>query len=271
MKNTNSEEVTYRVPDEYYIRIHHVRPRFKNAVEDVLIFYADTVSSIPCDEKEIFDYKLDDDLRQYPGNVTKTEKTIKNWRTEISALFGFIETDGTKSWPGRRAIELASHQDLIAFFKTFLYSFQYPGAHLKSEEVKKLIEKGVRFKPAQYILKILYWKYEQNDVEYLTKAEVCHCILNDLRCVRDNEPPEFVWNRILTNRSNGVEYDWKGDVIRYAGDIVDYMELANLLKTYDFNKYYLKTNEMEIILRFINSDEYFTGYDEYIKKRIVHP
>ena len=26
----------YKVPDEYYFRIHHVRPRFKDDVENVL-------------------------------------------------------------------------------------------------------------------------------------------------------------------------------------------------------------------------------------------
>ena len=260
---------TYKVPDEYYIRLHHVRPRFKDNIEDVLIFCADAISSIPRTDKESFALTVNDRLRQFPGNVTKTEKTISNWRTEISALFGFIETDESEAWPGLRAKELAEQQDLIAFFKTFLYSFQYPGAHLKSQAIKELIEHGVKFKPAQYILNMLYWKYQQNDKEYLTKAEVCHCIFNDLRCVRDNEPPEMVWNRILSNRRKKIEYDVKSDIIRYAGDIIDYMDQANLLKTYDFTKYYLKTNDMDIILRFINSTEYYSGYDEYINRRVV--
>ena len=30
----------YAVPDEYFFRIHHVRPRFKNDVESVLLYVA---------------------------------------------------------------------------------------------------------------------------------------------------------------------------------------------------------------------------------------
>lgn len=29
----------YKVPDEYYFRIHHVRPRFKDDVENVTFLY----------------------------------------------------------------------------------------------------------------------------------------------------------------------------------------------------------------------------------------
>ena len=35
----------YKVPDEYYFRIHHVRPRFKDDVENVL-FHTDNVSKL---------------------------------------------------------------------------------------------------------------------------------------------------------------------------------------------------------------------------------
>ena len=259
----------YKVPEDYYIRLHHVRPRFKDNLDDVLIYCADAISSIPRDDKEVFAQKVNSLLRQFPGNITKADKTINNWRTEISALFGFIESDDSDSWAGLRAKELAEQQDLIAFFKTFLYSFQYPGAHLKDHYIKELIENGVRFKPAQYILNMLYWKFQQGDTEYLTKAETCHCIFNDLRCVRDNEAPELVWDRIIANRRKGLGYDEEGDVIRYAGDIIDYMEQANLLKTYDFSKYYLNTSDMDVILRFVNSTEYFTGYDSFIRCRTV--
>lgn len=67
----------------------------------------------------------------------------------------------------------------------------------------------------------------------ITKPEVCHCIFNDLRVTRDNEGVEKTWKRIMANRKNKVMYDQTGDVIRYAGDILDYLEIANLLKTYD--------------------------------------
>jgi hypothetical protein len=190
-------------------------------------------------------------------------KTINNWRTEISALFGFVEHFDEEDAPGLRAIELAEKKDLVEFFKTFLFSFQYPGAHIKSQEIKEQIEAGIHFKPAQYILKLLrYASQEENASVGITKLEACHCIFNDLRCTRDNEPVNQTWARIKANRRINAEYDQTGDVVRYAGDIMDYMELANLLKTYDSRTYYLNTLEAEAITKFIESTEWFNGYDE---------
>ena len=43
----------YRIPDEYFFRIHHVRPRFKGDIENVLIYMAEEISKVgerPTDE-----------------------------------------------------------------------------------------------------------------------------------------------------------------------------------------------------------------------------
>lgn len=145
----------YRIPDEYFFRIHHVRPRFKGDIENVLIYMAEEISKVgerPTDE---FVSAVNAAIYRYPGNAHRELKTINNWRTEISALFGFIEHTATTDKPGRRAIELAERQDLVECFKVFLYNFQYPGAHIKPKNVLEQIEAGVHFKPAQYILKLL--------------------------------------------------------------------------------------------------------------------
>ena len=258
----------YLVPDEYFIRIHHVRPRFKNDIENVLLYMAGEISKLPELPKEEFDKQLNEAIYKYPGNITKKIKTINNWRTEISALFGFFISDGTLTKPGSRAVELYESEDLVETFKKFLYLFQYPGAHIKAHEVKKLIEMGVRYKPAQSILKVMQAGENITGKRVgLTKAEVCHCMLNDLRCVRDNEAPEITWRRIEKNRNDGVEYDTRGDIIRYAGDILDYMEIANLLITYDSKMYYINSLEGEAILKFVNSTEWFTQYDQMITKQ----
>ena len=36
----------YQVPNQFYFRIHHVRPRFKNDVENVLIFVAESIAKL---------------------------------------------------------------------------------------------------------------------------------------------------------------------------------------------------------------------------------
>lgn len=256
----------YKIPDEYFFRIHHVRPRFKGDIENVLIYMAEEISAVgelPVDE---FVSKVNDAIYRYPGNAHRELKTINNWRTEISALFGFIEHSDNTDKPGRRANELAANQDLVECFKIFLYNFQYPGAHIKPRNVLEQIENGIHFKPAQYILKLLkHANKEGGNAVGLTKFEVCHCVFNDLRVTRDNEDVEKTWERIINNRKNKVEYDQTGDVIRYAGDIIDYMEIANLLKTYDSHTYYLNTLEEEAIIKFIESSEWFSEYDTMIE------
>lgn len=258
----------YKIPDEYFFRIHHVRPRFKGDIENVLIYMAEEISKVgerPTDE---FVSAVNATIYRYPGNAHRELKTINNWRTEISALFGFIEHTSTTDKPGRRAIELAERQDLVECFKVFLYNFQYPGAHIKPKNVLEQIQMGVHFKPAQYILKLLrYANKDGGNTVGLTKFEVCHCIFNDLRVTRDNEGVEKTWERILQNRKEGYEYDQTGDVIRYAGDIIDYMEIANLLKTYDSRMYYLNTLEEEAIIKFCESSEWFSEYDAMIESR----
>jgi len=259
----------YKIPEEYYFRIHHVRPRFKGDIENVLIYMAEEITAVGEKNTDEFISSVNSAIYRYPGNAHRKLKTINNWRTEISALFGFIEHTETTDKPGRRAVELAERQDLVECFKVFLYNFQYPGAHIKPKYVLEQIEAGVRFKPAQYILQLLrYANGTGGNSVGITKEEVCHCILNDLRVTRDNEGVQKVWSRIAQNRMQGYMYDQTGDVVRYAGDIIDYMEIANLLKTYDNKTYYLNRLEEESIIKFCESTEWFSEYDVMIQNRI---
>ena len=258
----------YEIPKEYFFRIHHVRPRFKGDIENVLIYFAEELARVgerPVDE---FVKEVNNALYRYPGNEDRELKTINNWRTEISALFGFIEHTGYTDKPSRRALELASHQDLVESFKVFLYNFQYPGAHIKPRYVLMQIEAGVHFKPAKYILQLLrYANRDGGNDNGITKFEVCHCIFNDLRVTRDDEGVAATWKRIADNRRLGLDYDQTGDVVRYAGDIVDYMEIANLLVTDDNKTYYLNRLEEKTIAKFCESTEWFSEYDTMIRNR----
>lgn len=258
----------YQIPEQYYFRLHHIRPRFKGDIENVLIYVAEEITRVGERTTNEFVETVNSALFRYPGNAHRKLKTINNWRTEISALFGFIEHTDTTDKPGRRAVELAENQDLIECFKVFLYNFQYPGAHIKPKEVLEQIRQGIHFKPAQYILKLLrFANRERGNSIGITKSEVCHCIFNDLRVTRDQESVEQAWNRIEYNRRQRVTYDETGDVIRYAGDIIDYMEIANLLKTYDSRTYYLNTLEEDSIVKFCESGEWFGEYDTMIASR----
>ena len=158
---------------------------------------------------------------------------------------------------------LADSGDLVQFFKYYAYKFQYPGGHIKSNYAKQLIDAGVKFKPAQYILKLLHEadSYLGKPLG-INKAEATHCIFNDLRVTKEHRDVKEVIDLIIENRKTKTEYDTQGDVVRYAGDILDYMVLANLLRV-SHNYYYLNRLENEAILAFINSNEYFEGYDDF--------
>jgi len=253
----------YVVPPQYYYRIHHIRPRFKNDVENVLVFMATQLVKIPQTKREEFIKEANKAIWLYPGNATKGLKTINNWRTEISSLFGLIEFDSEldEYWPSAMSHNLAEKQDLVEFFKYFLYYFQYPGGHLKPHEVCNYISAGVKFKPTKYILRLLSEAEDRTKQSFgITKAELTHCVFNDLRVTRDERPLDEVIGLILANRKQKIGYDWTGDVIRYAGDILDYMVVADLL-TFQGNYYYLNKAENESIYAFLDSDVYFHRYD----------
>lgn len=269
-----SGSMRYTVPDEFSFRLHHVRPRFKENVESVLLYVSEVCARLG--QMPIRDYKekMNTALRLYSGNESKTIKTINNWRTEIAALFGLYIEDKKEgiTETGKIAYLLNSSADLVQFFKYYLLKFQYPGGHVKSNYNIELINKGVRFKPAKYILNLLYVAEGHIGKPLsITKAEATHCIFNDLRVIRDNRPVVEVVDLILDNRkkySNNSRYDESGDVIRYAGDILDYMVFANLLK--EMHGYYsLNRSENDAILALINDDSFFDGYDSLFGKRNI--
>ena len=113
----------YKPPEQYYHRLHQVRPRFKSDIENVLLYVATEISKLGTQKLGDFNTNLFNAIRLYTGNATKSNKTIDNWRTEISALFGFIEEDNVnkRASTGAIARKLANEQDLIQFFKYFLF------------------------------------------------------------------------------------------------------------------------------------------------------
>ncbi len=258
----------YEIPKEFFIRLHHIRPRFKNDIENVLLFMATEIARLDEMPREEFKQALNATIRLYPGNASKTPKAINNWRTEISSLFGLIEYTGTTSRPSAMAKLLSERQDLIEFFRYFLYHFQYPGGHLKPKETLALIKNGVRFKPAKYLLEVMMKGRELvgEDRSFgITKAEATHLIFNDLRVVRDGRSPGETARLILENRNSEVNYDTRGDVVRYSGDILDYMEVTDLVTLRQNYQYYPKTHNAEAIHAFIRDDVFFGAYNDFYR------
>lgn len=278
----------YKVPSKFWYRIHFVRPRFKANVENVLLYMANECCKIePC-SCEAYSSKYLKAIRMFPGNISMAEKTLQNWRTEIPALFGFYREnkDMDVTQTSQMAYFLHDNQDLTQFLRIFLFSFQFPGGHMKPQDLRGIISIGIRFKPARTIIQVLmagnqYLSEQNSEKEMSISAEeATYCIFNDVRVTKGLVNPQEVAMTILQNRKNRVKYynkkdsnilslkgkpRTKGDVTRYAGDILDYMEIANLLDKHQ-GYYSLKGNEQQAINTFANDTTWFSGYDGFYEK-----
>ena len=284
MKST--EAIYESIPNQHWHMIHFVRPRFKKNMENILLYLANECCSIPkCSCKE-YKKRFFDAIRLYPGNCDAKAKTLHNWRTEIPALFSFYTEDKSADVTEASAMAhfLKENQDLTQFLRIFLYSFQFPGGHIKAKDVKELIKHGIRFKPARLIIKVLLAGNKILDGTgkkmTITAEEATYCIFNDTRASGGKMSPEKIALRILRNRGNKVKYynpqdpkilSSKGkpksrkDVIRYAGDILDYMEIANLLEK-NYLHYKLKECERDAIEKFADDRTFYKGYDRFYRQ-----
>ncbi len=281
----------YEVPDKYWYRIHFVRPRFKSNIENVLLYMANECCKIPrCSCQEYSD-RYFNAIRLFPGNIGMADKTLHNWRTEIPALFGFYNEDKTSdvTETSNMAKFLHEKQDLTQFLRLFLLSFQFPGGHMKPQDTKDIIANKIRFKPARLIIQVLLegnkLLSENNNVKEMSISaeEATYCIFNDIRVTAGKIAPKKVAQIILNNRRRKIKYynprdkkvqsltgkpRTKGDVTRYAGDILDYMEIANLLSVH-YGYYSLKENQIQSINVFNEDKSFFKGYDRFYGKHDI--
>lgn len=286
------KEITYyQVPDKYWHRIHFVRPRFKSNIENVLLYMANECCRIPKCTCEEYNRRYFNAIKTFPGNIDMADKTLNNWRTEIPALFGFYKEDKelNVTETSKMAVFLHDNQDLTQFLRLFLFSFQFPGGHMKPQDLKDIIHYGIRFKPARTIIQVLMSgnkilsKSGSKKEMSLSAEEITYCIFNDIRVTSGEIMPDQIAQTVLNNRKNKVKYynpkdkkslsrrgkaRSKGDMIRYAGDILDYMEIANLLEKH--NGYYsTKGNELSALTAFANDITWFSGYDSFYKKETI--
>lgn len=282
----------YKIPDEYFLRIHFVRPRFKGDIENVLLYFANECCKTPDSDCATYKAALNNAIRLFPGNASLTQKTIDNWRTEISALCAFyIEDKKSKlKKTSKLAHFLNENQDLTQFFKFIMLSFQFPGGHIKTQDNIELIKNGIRFKPAQFILQVLLEGNKIMSVENkemsINDEEATYCIFNDLRVTSGLLTPRDVAQTIIHNRRNRLKYfdktdkrnfssagkpRSKGDVTRYAGDVLDYMEYASLLEKRMDGYFILKPNELNSISAFVTDNSYFSGYEPFYGKENLKP
>ena len=227
----------------------------------------------------------------FPGNIDMAEKTLHNWRTEIPALFGFYKEDkeANITETSKMAVFLHDNQDLTQFLRLFLFSFQFPGGHMKPQDLKDIIYHEIRFKPARTIIQVLMsgnkllGETGSTKEMSLSAEEATYCIFNDIRVTSGKVTPEQIAKNIIDNRNKKIKYynpndpktlsltgaaRSKGDMTRYAGDILDYMEIANLLEKHN-GYYFMKGNEQVTLNTFANDVTWFSGYELFYKKNRI--
>ncbi len=116
----------------------------------------------------------------------------------------------------------------------------------------------------------------------ISDEEATYCILNDLQVTSGKRSPREVAEIILSNRKNKLNYydkkdprnynskgkpRTKGDVVRYARDIMDYMEIAGLLERRMDGCFILKPNASAELKAFVDDSSYFVGYEQFYNVR----
>ncbi|MCM1142259.1 MAG: DUF3883 domain-containing protein [Muribaculum sp.] len=284
----------YIIPDKFFFRLHFVRPRFKRDIENVLLYFANECCKIPDTDCVTYAKKIDNAIKLFPGNLSLKQKTIDNWRTEISALCAFYIEDKKLNITRTSKLSyfLNEHQDLTQFFKFLMLSFQFPGGHIKPKDNIELIVNNIRFKPAQFILNVLLEGNKILESQNIGKEmcindeEATFCIFNDLRVLRGQRTPREVAEIILVNRKKKQKYfdkydsryksssgkqRSKGDVVRYAGDVLDYMEYAALLRRRMDGYFSIKPGELGPVSLFVHDTSYFNGYDKFYGQNNLTP
>ncbi len=255
---------------KFNFRLHHVRPRFKSNVENVLGYMSFAIAEQGARDTESFNDSMRKAIKEFEDNSLKTDKTVENWRTEIVALFALVQERDGISHGTLIATELANSLDLQLFFKRFISTFQYPGGHLKPQEIQKLVGEAVCFHPGRWIARYFCAEGPCTESHYISAEEFCHCVLNDLRVTRDHEQISKTKARILQNRISKVKYDLGGDVIRYAKDILDYMILAGLLKVDLLGRYKMVFKAKDFLEALAQSKHFFDQYISGLNLKAIH-
>ncbi|WP_219410266.1 protein NO VEIN domain-containing protein [Proteus terrae] len=249
----------YKIPQQFYQRLHHPRPRFKSNIENVLGYMAFSIVGLDGTDKSNFKKSIVTSIQNFPGNANLTIKTLNNWRTEITALFSMINYYNNKVVATDLSKELADTTNLREFFLRFVSTFQYPGGFLKSNEIEKIINSKIQFHPLLW-LSLYFTNLRDKDDRYITDIEFCHCVLNDLRVTRDHEDISITIERIMYNRKHSETYESSGDIKRYALDILDYCVLAGLLLK-DYNgKYFSPETSLAFFDFFKKNISLFNDY-----------
>jgi len=245
----------YITPKEFRLDLHFPRSRFSREFEDRLVLFANKIVELGTTNKNTFATTIDNYFATINSEPLQ-EKTLANQRTEMIRLFGLAKYVGDYVIPGNRTVLLVKNQDIPRFFKSVCNRFQYPNGINKNHDTLNYLQAGIRFKPAQYVIKLLREGQKLTGKTYaITAKEIAYFVFNDLRVTANNENVFDRIQLIENKRREGTFCASENDVVRYSRDFLNYMVFANLMIKTD-KYFFLNENEKES-LDFIENDNRF--------------
>lgn len=257
----NIYNMEYSTPPQYKLELHFPRSRFSRDFEDTLILLSSKMVELGTVSKEVFESEIDNFLHNL-SNYTLADKTIANQRTEMLRLYGLGKYIGEDVIVGNRTYELIRNQDIPRFFKSLCNRFQFPSGVNKIQFTSDYVAANVRFKPAQYLIRLLRAGKDLTGKSVaVTAKEIAHFVFNDKRVTVNHDGAKECMKRLLDLRRKDILCEKTSDVIRYARDFMNFMVQANLL--IEYNKTYILNEREKDALDFIVNDKSF--FDEYNK------
>lgn len=250
----------YVTPPEYRIDLIFPRSRFNSELEDTLLLLSSEMVRLGTLPKKQFEEKIDGYLTKlYSGQFVA--KTIANKRTEMIRLYGLAKYEEDTVIVGNRTLLLVQNQDISRFFKSVCNKFQYPNFINKIQIVEQYVEAGIKFKPAQYLIKLLRaGKAKTGKTFAVTANEIAHLVFNDTRVTVEQEDPTKRIEKFIELRNKDILCDGTSDVIRYARDFLKFMVMANLMISHN-RRYFLNEQEKRALDFIENDDTFFEDFD----------
>ena len=249
----------YRPENQYRCTI--IRGKCQSEMEDLLPFYAQVVhENCPC-TKEEFDFRCNKQLSKfffsdddYNELTDANRKTIRNHITEIMGkLLGlyYVSADG-EVYETESCNFLIEKNDFPAFFKNICLNFQFPNFADKIQTLKDRLINRINIRPMCYVVAFLDYSRKQAGSEVMTKQEIGYYILNNLDVLKGEVPVETVYDRIVSDRKNGIRrnrlsgsHDWQ-----HIKEQFNLLELANIVET-DEEHIWLNGEEEKAISIFV--------------------
>lgn len=249
----------YVTPAEHRLALHFSKSRFNRSYEDILLMIANEMAKMGVVTKDEFKQRMTAVLAPYLGSIT--QKAFDNNVTEPTRLFGMVIYQDKNVSAGNRTLNLARNQDVPGFFKAVCNKFQFPSGVNAAHVTKYLLSESVRFKPAQYLIKLLRAGSVRTGKTFaVTAKEIAHLVFNDKRVTVGQEPPEQRLNLFLELRNKNILCNGTNDVIRYARDFLNFMVWANLMIEYK-KKYFLNEQEKTALDFIQNDDTFFEDFE----------